>query len=154
MNSEEYGSDRGVFMDGLRNTTIHDSKQPDSFSRFEPESCQVSGSGHCSTAAFVIRHATHVTRRRLRKRRVADISCTQQTFCKICTLMRQLQAPLSAVARNVNSWTALSNKWLMVHKPYRTWWCAYPYSFTYDLKYLNKGHFLKSSVLSSISSST
>jgi hypothetical protein len=57
MNSEEHGSDRGVFMDGLRNTTIHDSRQPDSCSRFERESCQVSGSGHCSTAAFAIRNA-------------------------------------------------------------------------------------------------
>jgi hypothetical protein len=34
-----------LFMDGLRNTTIHDSA--DSCSRFEPESYQVSGSGHC-----------------------------------------------------------------------------------------------------------
>ena len=46
-----------VFMDGLRNTTIHDSRQPDSCSRFEPESCQVSGSGHCLIAAFAVRHA-------------------------------------------------------------------------------------------------
>ena len=85
MNSEEYGSDRCVFMDGLRNTTIHDSRQPDCCSRFEPESCQVSGSGHCSTAEFAIRHVTHVTRSSVRKRRVTDISCMQQTFCKLCT---------------------------------------------------------------------
>jgi len=57
MNSEEYGCDRRVFMDVLRNTTIHDSRQPDSCSRFEPGNCQVSGSGHCWNAAFVVRHA-------------------------------------------------------------------------------------------------
>jgi len=57
MNSVEYGSDSGVFVSGLRNTTIHNSRQPDSCSRFEPESWQVSGSGHCSTATFGIRHA-------------------------------------------------------------------------------------------------
>ena len=62
MNSEEYGSDRVVLIDGLSNTTIHDSRQPDSCSRFEPESCQVSGSGHCSTAAFAMTcNARHET---------------------------------------------------------------------------------------------
>jgi hypothetical protein len=62
MNSEEYGSDRVVLTDGLRNTTIHDSRQPDSCSRSEPESCQASGSGHCSTAAFVMTcNARHET---------------------------------------------------------------------------------------------
>jgi len=72
-------------MDGLSNTMIHDSRQPDSYSGFEPESCLVSGSGHCLTAAFAIRHATHVTRSSVRKWRVTDISCMQQTFCKLCT---------------------------------------------------------------------
>jgi hypothetical protein len=85
MNSEVYGSDRGVLMDGLRNTTMHDSRQPDSCSRFEPESCQVSGSGHCSTAAFAIWNATRVTRCSVRKRRVTHISCMQLTLRKLCT---------------------------------------------------------------------
>ena len=38
--TSEYGSDRGVFMDGMRNTRLHDSRQPDSCSRFEPETAR------------------------------------------------------------------------------------------------------------------
>ena len=150
MNSE-YGSDCGVFIDGLRNTTIHGSH---SFSRCESESYQVRGSGHCSTAAFDIRHATrHETQcekvaRHRHQLHATDFLQITYDWCgnykRLCQQWRGMYT----------SWTALSNNWLVVQKPLRTWCCAYAYSFTYDLKYLNTGHTLKSSVLSRISSST
>ena len=46
-----------MFMDGLRSTAIRDTRQPDSCSIFEPESCQIRGSGHCLAMEFAIRHA-------------------------------------------------------------------------------------------------
>ena len=55
MNSEEYGSERDVY--GWTEE-YHDTRlKANSCSRFEPVSCQVSGTGHCSTATFAIRHA-------------------------------------------------------------------------------------------------
>jgi hypothetical protein len=68
---------------------------------------------------------TRVTRPSVKGGGVSPTSLASPQTANYVRRLWQLQATRSAVARNVNSWTATSNKWLVVQKPNWTWCRAY-----------------------------